>query len=68
MPGIEAAADEAYFLRTESAPLLPPPPATVGVVGWLRTRLFSSITSTVLTLAALYLLWLVIPPLIDLLM
>jgi general L-amino acid transport system permease protein len=46
-------------------PSLPPPASTVGVIGWLRQNLFSSPLNTVLTLAALYLIYLVLPPLLD---
>ena len=34
----------------------PPPPTTVGVLGWFRNNLFYSWFSTVLTFAALYLI------------
>ena len=43
----------------------PPPASEVGVVGWLRRNLFSSIPNTVLTLFALYLLYAVVPPLLN---
>ena len=46
-------------------PDLPPPTNTVGVVGWLRTNLFSSPLNALLTLAAIYLLWLTIPPAVE---
>ena len=46
-------------------PDLPPPTTQVGIIGWLRRNLFSSPLNTVLTLVALYLLYLIIPPLID---
>ncbi len=46
-------------------PDLPPPASTVGVLGWLRTNLFSSWFSAVLTLLALYLLYVIIPPILD---
>jgi general L-amino acid transport system permease protein len=46
-------------------PDLPPPVTEVGVIGWLRHNLFSSIGNTILTLIALYLIYLVVPPLID---
>jgi len=48
-----------------SHPDLPPPASEVGVIGWLRRNLFSSPANTVLTLVALYLLYLIIPPLVD---
>ena len=46
-------------------PDLPPPVSTVGVVGWLRTNLFSSWFNTILTVAALWLLYIVIPPIAN---
>ncbi|MFQ5774400.1 MAG: amino acid ABC transporter permease [Kiloniellaceae bacterium] len=46
-------------------PDLPAPVTTVGLIGWLRENLFSSIWSTVLTvLAGLFLLW-IVPPVIE---
>ena len=44
---------------------LPPPAATVGVVGWLRENLFSSWFNTILTLIALWIIYIAIPPLIQ---
>ncbi|ABC32460.1 ABC-type amino acid transport system, permease component [Hahella chejuensis KCTC 2396] len=38
-------------------PDLPPPSNTVGVVGWLRTNLFSSPVNSVLTIIAFYLIY-----------
>lgn len=46
-------------------PDLPPPATTVGVVGWLRQSLFSSPLNTALTLLAIYLLYVLIPPAIS---
>jgi general L-amino acid transport system permease protein len=42
------------YVRSEEAPSLPPPRSMVGIVGWLRTNLFSSVTNSILTLVALY--------------
>ncbi len=42
-----------------------PPLATVGTLGWLRRNLFSSPFNTVLTLLALWLLWLSVPPFVQ---
>jgi len=49
----------------ERHPDLPPPTMTVGVIGWLRNNLFSSVPNTLLTLLALYLLYISIPPLFQ---
>ena len=42
-----------------------PPISQIGAVLWLRTNLFSSWINSVLTLASLYLLYIMIPPLLD---
>ncbi len=42
-----------------------PPISQIGAVLWLRTNLFSSWTNTVLTVFSLYLLYLLLPPLLD---
>jgi len=44
---------------------MPPPNLAVGPVAWMRANLFSSWFNTLLTLLALYLVWLVIPPLLS---
>jgi general L-amino acid transport system permease protein len=46
-------------------PDLPPPIATVGVLGWLRNNLFSSFFNTILTFFSLYLLYIIIPPIVQ---
>ncbi|MDD3444509.1 MAG: amino acid ABC transporter permease [Zavarzinia sp.] len=46
-------------------PPQPPPANTVGVVGWLRGNLFNGWFNSLLTIAAIYLLYLTIPPLIN---
>ncbi len=46
-------------------PDLPPPPGTVGLVGWLKTNLFSNVPNSILTILALYLLYSAIPPIIS---
>ena len=43
---------------------LPPPQRTHGVIGWLRANLFNSVFNTVLTLIALYVLAVTIPPVV----
>jgi general L-amino acid transport system permease protein len=48
------------FVRTEEAPRLPAPASTVGIVGWLRANLFSSVFNSILTLAiAAFVFWIV---------
>lgn len=46
-------------------PDLPPPPATAGVIGWLRQNLFPTPLNALATVVALYVLYLVLPPLLD---
>jgi general L-amino acid transport system permease protein len=52
------------FVRRAMVEPLPAPTASTGWVGWFRERLFGGVFSTLLTLVALYLLWLIIPPLV----
>ena len=35
---------QAGYVRTEAAPLLPPPPSEVGVTGWLYKNIFASMS------------------------
>ena len=53
------------FVRGEMAQALPPPINEAGVVGWMRKNLFSNIPNTILTLFALYILYLIIPGMIQ---
>lgn len=46
-------------------PDLPPPGSTTGVVGWLRKNLFSSPANTVLSLIAMYLIYITVVPTIN---
>ena len=46
-------------------PDMPPPKQAIGVLAWLRENLFSGLFNSLLTLFALYLLWLIVPPLIN---
>ena len=52
------------YVRAQTEPELPPPPATVGPLAWMRANLFSSPANAAVTLALVALaLWL-IPPLV----
>ena len=42
------------FVRHETLPPSPPPASETGIVKWMRENLFSSVTNSILTLAALY--------------
>ncbi|NKB49361.1 MAG: ABC transporter permease subunit [Alphaproteobacteria bacterium] len=58
--------DQAF--HRQQAELLPQraaPMTQVGVVGWARTNLFSSWLNSILTLVALYIIWVVVSTLID---
>jgi general L-amino acid transport system permease protein len=46
-------------------PDLPPPSTSVGPVAWLRSNLFSSWSNSLLTIVALYLVYLIVPPLLQ---
>jgi len=50
------------YVRVTPAPFMPPPPATVGALGWIRANLFPSVGSGVLTLLmSLSLIWIALP-------
>ena len=53
------------YVRTEMVGSQPAPVSTSGALAWMRTNLFSSVPNTILTLFALFLLYLVIPPLMQ---
>ncbi|MBC9251943.1 amino acid ABC transporter permease [Pseudomonas alcaligenes] len=46
-------------------PDLPPPPMSVGALAWMRANLFSNWFNTLLTLLAIYLVWLIVPPVLN---
>lgn len=59
MSTLETASAKAY-IRPEAAAVLPPPASTVGIVGWLRSNLFSSPANIALTIvAALLAAWII---------
>jgi general L-amino acid transport system permease protein len=57
-------ADSPAFVRQGEAPIRPPPATEVGVVGWLRHNLFSSVFNTIITIAGILFLIVIVPPLI----
>jgi general L-amino acid transport system permease protein len=46
-------------------PDLPPPGTEVGVIGWIRHNLFSSTSNIVITVLTLYLLYMIVPPMLN---
>jgi len=53
------------FVRSEMAQAMAPPVNDSGVIGWMRKNLFSNIANTILTLFAMYILYLTIPGMIQ---
>ena len=45
------------FVRHETLPPSPPPASETGIVKWVRKNLFSSVTNSILTIAALYVIY-----------
>ncbi|MCO4838406.1 MAG: amino acid ABC transporter permease [Oceanospirillaceae bacterium] len=46
-------------------PDLPPPPNTVGLAYWLRKNLFSSAANTIVTIACIWVLYKLLPPMVN---
>jgi general L-amino acid transport system permease protein len=46
-------------------PDLPPPRQSIGAIAWLRANLFSNWFNGMLTLVAFYMIWLIVPPLVQ---
>lgn len=63
-----AAAQTLNFVRAEPLDSLPPPRLVRGPIAWVRQNLFSSVPNTLLTLFALYILYLIVPPLLNFLL
>lgn len=53
------------IVRREMAAAEPPPATEVGVWGWMRKNLFSTPGNALLTLIAIYVVWVIVPPLIQ---
>jgi len=56
---------EIAFVRSDMVADMPPPASEVGIVGWARKNLFSSTSNTILTLMAAYLVYLVVPGVLN---
>lgn len=59
-----AGAETLGFVRGERVEAAPPPNLVSGPLAWARVNLFSSIGSTLLTLVALYLVYVIVPPMV----
>ena len=57
MAGVESSSGDVIVFTPKANK--PPPPTTVGVLGWLRENLFYSWFSTIVTFAALYLIFII---------
>lgn len=53
------------YVTDKMLPALPAPSGSQGLIHWLKTNLFSSPINAVLTLLALYLMYILIPPAIN---
>ncbi len=54
-----------YRKQADLLPEKAAPVTSVGALGWLRTNMFSGWFNTGLTLIAVYILWRIIPPIVD---
>lgn len=54
-----------HEIDTRRHPDLPPPRSQIGVIGWTRRNLFPTPFNALLTVLALYLLCLIIPPIVQ---
>lgn len=53
------------YVRTEMASSVEPPASTSGPLAWARENLFSSVSNTILTLLALLIVYMIVPPIIQ---
>ncbi|WP_083649434.1 amino acid ABC transporter permease [Salaquimonas pukyongi] len=61
----EAGALEIAYVREQLVEPLPAPASEVGVIGWMRKNLFNGWFNTLLTLFALWLLYLILPGVLN---
>ena len=52
-------------VRQQMVEAAPPPMSETGVIGWVRKNLFSNWINTLLTLFSVYLIYIMLPPLLD---
>lgn len=62
MAHLDASSSDVSF---QPKPSLPPPPNTVGAVGWVRKNLFSSPLNAFLTILSLYVIWVLVSNVFD---
>ncbi|MEZ5840605.1 MAG: amino acid ABC transporter permease [Hyphomicrobiales bacterium] len=53
------------YVRREYVDKLPAPRKSVGPVAWMQTHLFSSVTNIVLTLLGIWILYMILPPVVE---
>ena len=56
---------ELSYVRTQMLDEKAPPASGVGIIGWMRNNLFSSVLNTILTLAAIYSIYLLLAGLLP---
>ena len=64
MSDIQAETD-LFFVREKMVSQEPPPASNIGVVGWLRTNLFATVSDTIMTILAVALIAWIVPPIIN---
>ena len=62
---MSTAVDMPRFVRAEQVEALPPPNLARGPIAWVRENLFSGPFNTILTLVVFYLLYVIVPPLVE---
>jgi general L-amino acid transport system permease protein len=62
---MSTAVDMFRFVRAKEVEALPPPNLARGPIAWVRENLFSGPFNTLLTLAVFYLLYVIIPPIVE---
>ena len=60
-----AATDTLRFVRAQQVDAAPPPNLVRGPLAWVRANLFSGPLNTILTLVALFLIYVIVPPIIK---
>ena len=56
---------EMSYVRQEMVEASAPPSTSVGAIAWVRQNLFSGVINTVLTLLGVYLIFIIVPPILD---